>query len=55
MRILMDVFIAITLFIAISVIGFMAIDALEMEKTGECKDCLVLGGWFEYLEEQGNE
>ena len=46
MRILMDLFIAITLFIAISVV---------MEKAGECKDCLVLGGWFEYLEEQDNE
>ncbi len=55
MKILRDLALAFALFIVFSVIGFMAIDSFEMEQTGSCDDCLILGDWYEWLEYRDNE
>ncbi len=41
--------------IILYVVLFMAFDAYDFERTGNCDECLVLKVWFQWVEEQRNE
>jgi len=47
MNVLKDSILAFAMFVFLMFAGLMMIDAYEQERTGECRDCLILKGWYE--------